>query len=83
MIYPEGTHCEVRRPVTQNKRQKLSPGTKRTYTPAFQEMLMKAKTIGDIIKAYRKAGATYGIHSDMSPELHAILDKAEKCKEPV
>jgi hypothetical protein len=46
-------------------------------------MLMKAKTIGDIIKAYRKAGATYGIHSDMSPELHAILDKAEKCKEPV
>lgn len=83
MIYPEGTSCEINRPVTNKKRTKLNPGTKRTYTPGFQDMLMKAKTVGDVIKAYRKAGATYGIHSDLPAELFALLDRAEKCKEPV
>ena len=80
-IYPEGTSCEVNRPV--KKRQKLNPGTRRTYTPAFQEMLLNAKTVGDVVKAYRKASATYGLHSDMPSELHAMLDRAVKCKEPV
>lgn len=80
--YHEGTSCEVIRPLKQ-KRTKLNPGTKRTYTPAFQEMLLNAKTVGDVVKAYRKASATYGLHSDMPAELHAMLDRAVKCREPV
>lgn len=79
MNYHLQNYCEVR-PL---QRKKYNPGTKRMYTNEFHEAIAKAKTVGDIIKAYRKAASTYGIHSDMSEDLHEKIAKAIKCKEPV
>ena len=60
--------------------QDLQPGKKRTYTPHFREMISKAETVGDVVKALKKAGSTYGIHSDMPPELYRKIEAAMNCK---
>ena len=60
--------------------QDLQPGKKRTYTPHFREMIEKAETVGDVVKALKKAGSTYGLFSDMPPELYQKIESAKKCK---
>lgn len=68
------------------KRQKLSSlnnGYHRVWPKDFQRMVMEAKTVGALLKAYEKAGSCFGIHSDMPEEAWAKIRAAQKCKEPV
>lgn len=72
-------YCEVTPRV---KRYKYNPGTKRMYTNEFQIAIAKAETVGEVIKAFRKASATWGLFND-APELHDKVMKAAKSKEPI
>ena len=76
-------YCELEpQPVRKGmKRVKLPKGHKETGVNEYKEMLFNAKTVGDVVKALRKAA--YGKHSDMPPELWEKLEKASKCKEKV
>ena len=60
--------------------QDLQPGVKRTYTPHFRDMISKSETVGDVVKALKKSGSTYGIFSDMPPELYRKIEMAMNCK---
>lgn len=73
-------HEVLEETMKRQRLQDLQPGKKRTYTPHFQEMIGNAVTVGDVVKALKKAGSTYGIHSDMPPELYRKIELAMNCK---
>ena len=90
MNQPLATYCDVpnlaptkKKGMKRTKLSSLNHGYKRTWPPQFQKLIMDAKTVGDIVKAYQKAGSCYGIHSDMPEEAFAKIQKALKCKEQV
>lgn len=73
-------HEVLEETMKRQRLQDLQPGKKRTYIPKFQEMVAEADTVGDVVKALKKAGSTYGIHSDMPPELYRKIELAMNCK---